>query len=173
MKKIIPVIGEITQQNFGLSCEDLARVTETTQIFFHLAASLKLEATLKPNIIMNLVGTKNTLELAKKIKNLTQLVHLSTAFCNVEPAIAEEKVYDFGHRPEDLINCAEWMDETTMAAIQKEILGVHPNTYTYTKRLAELLVRDQYDNLPICIVRPSLVLPALFEPIPGWVDSCR
>ena len=130
LKKIFPVFGEITKPNFDLSPENLKRVTETTQIVFHLAASLKLEATLKTNVIMNLIGTRNTLDLVKQMSNLIYMVHLSTAFCNVEPEIADEKVYDFHHRPEDLINCAEWMSEDAMATFQKEILGVHPNTYT-------------------------------------------
>lgn len=170
-KKIYPVFGEITKPNFDLSPEHFKRVTETAQIVFHMAASLKLEATLKPNIIMNLLGTKYALDLAKQIKNLIQMVHLSTAFCNVEPKTVEEKVYDFHHQPEDLIRCAEWMTEEAMAEAQKDILGVHPNTYTYTKRLAEILVRDEYKNIPVCIVRPSIVTPAVFEPLPGWVDS--
>ncbi len=58
------------------------------------------------------------------------------------------------------------------AAMQKTVLGVHPNTYTYTKRLAEILVRDEFaKGLPVCIVRPSIVVPAMKEPLPGWVDS--
>jgi alcohol-forming fatty acyl-CoA reductase len=59
-----------------------------------------------------------------------------------------------------------------MFAMQKQLLGVHPNTYTYTKRLAEILVRDEVKKgLPACIVRPSVVIPAYKEPLPGWVDS--
>ena len=101
------------------------------------------------------------------------MVHTSTAFCNVEHEILEEKVNDFPHEPLDLINMAEWLSDEGMAAIQKELLGVHPNTYTYTKRLAEILVRNEFEksNLPACIVRPSIVTPSLDEPIPGWVDS--
>ena len=173
LKKIYPVWGEITMPNFSLSDEHFHRVTETTQIMFHLAASLKLEATLKPNILMNLTGTKFVLEAAKQMKNLIQMIHTSTAFCNVEHEVMEEKVYDFPHRPEDLIRCAEWMSEEAMAEAQKEVLGLHPNTYTYTKRLAEILVRDEYNkgSLPVCIVRPSIVCPSYVEPIPGWVDS--
>jgi alcohol-forming fatty acyl-CoA reductase len=53
----------------------------------------------------------------------------------------------------------------------KKLLAPHPNTYTYTKRLAEILVRNEYKNLPICICRPSIVTPAYKEPMPGWVDS--
>lgn len=173
MKKIYPVWGDVTLPNFGMNDEHLKRSIENTEIMIHLAASLKLEATLKPNIIMNLTGTKCVLDVAKQMKRLIQLVHTSTAFCNVEHAIMEEKVYDTEHRPEDLIRCAEWMSEESMAVAQKEILGIHPNTYTYTKRLAEVLVRDEYNKgtLPVCIVRPSIVCPAYEEPMPGWIDS--
>jgi alcohol-forming fatty acyl-CoA reductase len=173
MKKIYPVWGEIMVANFGLSDEHFRRVVDTTEIMFHLAASLKLEATLKPNIQMNLTGTKCVLDVAKQMKRLIQMVHTSTAFCNVEHAIMEEKVYDSPHRPEDLIRCAEWLSEESLAVAQKDILGVHPNTYTYTKRLAEILVRDEFNKgtLPVCIVRPSIVGPAYQEPLPGWVDS--
>lgn len=175
MKKLYPVWGEITLPNFGLNDEHLKRVTENTHVMFHLAASLKLEATLKPNILMNLTGTKYVLELAKQMKNLIQMIHTSTAFCNVEHAIMEEKVYDAQHQPEDLIRCAEWMSEESMAVAQKEILGIHPNTYTYTKRLAEILVRDEYNKgtLPVSIVRPSIVCPAFKDPLPGWVNTCN
>jgi alcohol-forming fatty acyl-CoA reductase len=173
MKKIYPVWGEIMVTNFGLSDEHLRRVLDTTEIMFHLAASLKLEATLKPNIQMNLTGTKCVLDVAKQMRRLIQMVHTSTAFCNVEHEIMEEKVYDCPHKPEDLIRCAEWMSEESLAVAQKDILGVHPNTYTYTKRLAEILVRDEYNKgtFPVCIVRPSIVGPAYQEPLPGWVDS--
>lgn len=173
MKKIYPVWGEITVANFGLNDEQFSRVIDTTQLMFHLAASLKLEATLKPNIQMNLTGTKCVLEVAKQMKRLIQMIHTSTAFCNVEHDVMEEKVYDFAHKPEDLIRCAEWMSEEAMAVAQKDILGFHPNTYTYTKRLAEILVRDEYNKgkLPVCIVRPSIVTPAFADPVPGWVDS--
>jgi alcohol-forming fatty acyl-CoA reductase len=173
MSKIYPVWGEITSPSFGLSDEHLKKTVNETQIMFHLAASLKLEATLKPNIEMNLIGTKYVLELAKRMRNLIQMVHTSTAFCNIEHEVMEEKVYDTQHDPEDLIRCAQWMSEEAMAVMQKEVLGEHPNTYTYTKRLAEILVRNEFSkgSLPVCIVRPSIVLPSFKEPVPGWVDS--
>jgi alcohol-forming fatty acyl-CoA reductase len=173
MNKITPVWGDISCVNLGLTDEHLTKVLENVEIIFHLAASLKLEATLKPNILTNLTATKNVLDVAKRMKRLVQMVHTSTAFCNVEQKVMEEKIYDFPHRPEDLIQCAEWMSEEAMAEAQKVILGTQPNTYTYTKRLAEILVRDEYNkgSLPVCIVRPSIVSPSWVEPVPGWVDS--
>lgn len=45
----------------------------------------------------------------------------------------------------------------------KKILGNLPNSYAFTKALAEALVNDacQNDNLPAMILRPSIVIPTL------------
>ncbi|CAH1636739.1 unnamed protein product [Spodoptera littoralis] len=48
-----------------------------------------------------------------------------------------------------------------------------PNTYTFTKAVAEGLVDTMGKDLPICVVRPAIVVCAIREPNPGWVDlSC-
>lgn len=170
-KKITPVYGDITSKRLGLSDEHYQAVISSANIVFHMAASLKLEATLKPNVEMNLIGTKNVIDVCKQMSNLMALLHLSTAFCNCDQDVLREEVYDWGQKPMDLIRCAEWMTEDAMDIMGEKLIAPHPNTYTYTKRLSELLVRDEYPNLPVSIVRPSIVTPAFQEPIPGWVDS--
>lgn len=168
LEKIFPVFGDIVLPNFGLSEEHLSKVVNETQIYFHGAASLKLEATLKQNVSMNLLGTKHALDVGKRVKNLLIFMHFSTAFCIPdEMNDLQESVYDWTHDPEEILRCAEWMDEDTMNALSSKLLGPHPNTYTYTKRLAEVLVKREFGNLPSCIVRPSIVSPAYMEPLPG------
>lgn len=167
MKKIVPVYGDITLPKLGLSDEHLKKVLEA-HIVFHVAASLKLEATLRPNILMNLTGTKNVIDLAKMMPQHVLMVHFSTAFCCNEENVLEEKIVEWPAKPLDLIRCAEWMSDEAMAGMQKSVLGSHPNTYTYSKRLAELLVRDEFEKgFPVVIVRPSIVIPAYREPLPG------
>lgn len=46
-----------------------------------------------------------------------------------------------------------------------------PNTYTYTKGLAEQICNDYKDQLPISIFRPSIVISTEKEPVPGWIDN--
>lgn len=46
-----------------------------------------------------------------------------------------------------------------------------PNTYTFTKGLAEQVCEYYKDKLPITIFRPSIVINMLKDPIPGWVDN--
>ncbi|XP_017018975.1 putative fatty acyl-CoA reductase CG5065 isoform X1 [Drosophila kikkawai] len=171
LKKVTIYQGDVTFDLLGLSGDSLKHVTENTNIVFHMAATLKLEGNLRDAVDMNLLGTRRALNVAKQMKQLEAFIHLSTAFCNCDQEVMYEKVYDFPHKPEDLMRLAEWMDVKTLDAITPDLLKPHPNTYTYSKRLAELLVRDHYESMPVIIARPSIVTPAIFEPLPGWVDN--
>nr|CAD7399379.1 unnamed protein product [Timema cristinae] len=48
------------------------------------------------------------------------------------------------------------------------IIGEWPNTYTFTKALAEHVIDRYSHELPVAIFRPSMVWR---EPVPGWIDS--
>ena len=105
---------------------------------------------------MNTTGTKRLLNICHNMPNLLAIIHLSTAFCYCDQEVLLEKVYDCPHNPEDLIRCAEWMDLKTLEKITPDLLSPHPNTYTYSKRLAEILVQKEYPSLPVAITRPSI-----------------
>lgn len=51
------------------------------------------------------------------------------------------------------------------------MIGDRPNTYTYTKAIAEQLIGLERGDLPIAIVRPSIVVAGWREPLKGWVDN--
>lgn len=125
--QIIPVYGDITRKRLGLDDENYQRVL-SSDIVFHMAASLKLEATLKPNIEMNLIGTKNVIDVCKNMFKLLALIHLSTAFCNSDQGVLKEEVYDWLQKPMDMIRCAEWMTEDAMDAMGRKLIAPHPNT---------------------------------------------
>lgn len=105
---------------------------------------------------MNTTGTKRVLDVCRKMQNLKAFIHLSTAFCYCDQEVLLEKVYECQHDPEELIRLAEWMDAKTLDKITPELLHPHPNTYTYSKRLAEILVQNQYPEMPVAITRPSI-----------------
>jgi len=46
-----------------------------------------------------------------------------------------------------------------------------PNTYTFTKSLAESLLQQRGADLPIAVVRPSIVESSLAEPFQGWNEG--
>ena len=43
--------------------------------------------------------------------------------------------------------------------------------YSFTKSVAEQVLRDEGGSIPLVIVRPSIVTPAWKEPLPGWTDN--
>nr|XP_003703347.2 PREDICTED: putative fatty acyl-CoA reductase CG5065 isoform X1 [Megachile rotundata]XP_012140577.1 PREDICTED: putative fatty acyl-CoA reductase CG5065 isoform X1 [Megachile rotundata] len=171
LKKVIALNGDVTSDNLGLNDEQLEMLINETDIVFHCAATLRLESNLKDAIEMNTVGTKRMLELGKKMKNLTAFVHLSTAFCYPDKEELDEQIYDPSDDPHDVMKMVQWLDESAIDQITPKVLNLHPNTYTYSKRLAEKLVANEFPNLPCCIARPSIVTPAWAEPLPGWVDN--
>ena len=54
----------------------------------------------------------------------------------------------------------------------KTILGPWPNTYTFTKSMAERTLRKRRNpKLPVFLFRPSIIIGAMNEPLPGWTDT--
>ncbi|MFN0152071.1 MAG: AMP-binding protein [bacterium] len=47
------------------------------------------------------------------------------------------------------------------------------DTYTYTKAMGERLVVRERGDIPVAIVRPSIIESSLREPEPGWIDGYR
>ncbi|KAJ8924570.1 hypothetical protein NQ315_000719 [Exocentrus adspersus] len=171
IKKIVPLNGDLATDGLGLTTKDVDTLVNDVSVVFHLGATLKLEANLKDAIDLNTAGTARVIDLCKKFKNFKAFIHFSTAFCSADVDVFEERVYDIKEKPRDVINVAKWLDKEALRIATPSVIAPHPNTYTYSKRLAESLVAEELDNLPVAIVRPSIVIPAVDEPVPGWVDS--
>ena len=48
-----------------------------------------------------------------------------------------------------------------------------PDAYAYTKALGEQALTEMKGNVPVNIVRPSIIESALAEPFPGWIRGFR
>ena len=48
-----------------------------------------------------------------------------------------------------------------------------PNTYVFTKAMGEMLVGKFKGDLPLVIVRPTIVTSTFKEPFPGWIEGVR
>ena len=54
--------------------------------------------------------------------------------------------------------------------VTEVIIGAKPNTYTFTKALAENIIESEGEGLPIAIIRPSIVAAAWQDPFPGMIN---
>lgn len=171
LNKLVPICGDITMPELGLSSTDQKILEENVSVVFHSAATVKFDEALKLSVAMNLLGTKRLVQLCHKMKKLEALVHVSTAYCNCHRQEVNEIVYPPPADPEKIVQCVEWMDESLLDSVTPQIIGDRPNTYIFTKALAEHVLVEQSGSLPIAIVRPSIVTAAWKEPLPGWVDN--
>lgn len=62
-------------------------------------------------------------------------------------------------------------NELTEAGMARARSYGWPNTYTYTKSLAESLIATRGGDLPVAIVRPSIVETSTHEPFVGWNEG--
>lgn len=103
--------------------------------------------------------------------SLQALVHVSTAYANCDRSEVGEVIYAPPYSPDDVISMVQWLPEDMLDQMTPSLIGKRPNTYTFTKALAEHMLLHEAGNLPVAIVRPSIVLCSLNEPNPGWVDN--
>ncbi|HMV46822.1 MAG TPA: SDR family oxidoreductase [Blastocatellia bacterium] len=61
--------------------------------------------------------------------------------------------------------------ELTDAGMQRAQELGWPNTYTFTKSLAESLIATRAGDLPIAVVRPSIVETSTHDPFKGWNEG--
>ena len=169
--KLQPLDGDLTLDGLGLSKEDKAELCEHVNVVFHVAASVRFDDPLKECVSYNVLGTKSVIDLCHSIKQLDSLVHVSTAYAYCQMSRSEERLYPLKASPSQVIDVCKWMDDATLKQSSEFLMDGRPNTYTFTKAVAEHYVNENRGNLPVAIARPSIVTASVHEPFAGWVDS--
>ncbi|HSO45999.1 MAG TPA: SDR family oxidoreductase, partial [Rhodoferax sp.] len=129
--RVIPVAGDLTSKKLGISAADIKQLKGQIDHFYHLAAIYDLSADEVSQIVVNVEGTRNTVELAKAI-DAGHFHHVSS--------IAAAGLYEGVFR-EDMFNEAENYE--------------HP--YFMTKHESEKIVRNEC-KVPWSVYRPAMVV---------------
>lgn len=169
--KVIAIQGDISFDNLGISDDDRQTLIREVSVVFHSAATVKFDEPLRTSVEFNVLGTRRVIQLCHEMKELKALIHVSTAYANCNRTEIDEVLYDPKVRPNQIIDAVKWMDEDLINQLTPKIIGDRPNTYTFTKALAETLLSEECKALPVAIVRPSIVTAAWREPLRGWVDN--
>lgn len=165
------VEGTLEKSCLGLSPEARDHLGSQITHVLHAAASVSFDLPLEEAARSNVGPTVHLLELARSCRRLERLVYVSTAYVTPHPgnrtAIAEALV-PLPRPAEELYRSI--LDGT---ADQQKLLkeSRHPNTYTFTKCLAEHLISERRGGVPLSIVRPSIISASWRYPFPGWIDS--
>ncbi|XP_046616980.1 putative fatty acyl-CoA reductase CG5065 isoform X1 [Neodiprion virginianus] len=169
--RVHAIPGDVSLPELGISPEDRRLLQDTVSVVFHVAATVRFDEHLRLAVAMNFEGTKAVLQLCQGMAQLAAIVHVSTAYSNCDLSVIEERVYPPPANPTKVLQCVAGLDDDALDFVTPRLIYGHPNTYTFTKALAEDIVAKHSTVLPIVIVRPSIVAASWKEPRPGWVDN--
>ncbi|KAK5648490.1 hypothetical protein RI129_003382 [Pyrocoelia pectoralis] len=168
LEKVSLIMGNLELPNLGLTDEDLERIIDEVNCIFHVGATVKFMEKLHLAILINVGGTDSIITISKKMKNLQSFVHVSTAFSQCIKDVTEEIFYSTMVDGDALLGRARSDDNHSLNKATSTILGKWPNTYIFTKHVTEDLIRRKGSDMPIAVVRPSVVLAPYREPASGW-----
>ncbi|KAJ8706354.1 hypothetical protein PYW08_010980 [Mythimna loreyi] len=169
--KVVVVPADCEAAGLGLTLTDRQMLTEKVNIIFHSAATVKFDEHLRAALTTNVRAPLHLLRLARDMKKLDVLMHISTAYSNSHLSEVEERFYPCDADCEQLQQMIDKLSDNQINKILPKILGPWPNTYTFTKALAEKELRLAAGGMPIGIFRPAIVISTAKEPLKGWLDN--
>ncbi|KAI4357334.1 hypothetical protein L6164_001290 [Bauhinia variegata] len=197
-EKITAISGDVSEENLGIKEENLRKeMMEEIDIILNSAATTKFDERFDVAMRTNTMGAFHVLNFAKNCSNLKILVHVSTAYvCGESEGLILEEPLRMGQTLKEFSELdieyekklikeklnelkAEYANEgiitSKMRSFGIERANEHgwPNTYVFTKAMGEMLVGHMKENLPVVILRPTIITSTYKEPFPGWVEGAR
>ncbi|MFS8011587.1 putative oxidoreductase [Helianthus anomalus] len=198
-EKVTPVAGDITYENLGVKEPSLIEeMWGNIDVVVNVAATTNFDERYDSALALNTFGAKNVLNFASKCAKIKLLLHVSTAYVSGEtPGLILETPYQLGNA----LNGAHGLDINTEKNIIEEKLkelsydetatdksitlamkdlGIErankfgwPNTYVFTKALGEMILGHMKGDMPLVILRPTIITSTYKEPFPGWIEGIR
>ncbi|KAL4014799.1 hypothetical protein IC575_027017 [Cucumis melo] len=197
-EKVSVVASDISVSDMGLKGSTLVEeIKHNVQIIINLAATTNFNERYDVALGTNTLGAKHVVNFAKQCPNFKLLVHVSTAYISGEK---EGFILETPHKLGESLNGTEGLNiEIEQRIIEQRLkqlkangasekdvtiamkdLGIQraneygwPNTYVFTKAMGEMLINDLKHNLPLIIIRPTIVTSTYKEPFSGWIEGTR
>ncbi|XVE75779.1 hypothetical protein DITRI_Ditri12bG0120000 [Diplodiscus trichospermus] len=203
LSKLVPVVGNVCESDLGLDGDLADVIAKEVDIIVNSAANTTFDERYDVAIDINTRGACHLMSLAKKCKKLKLFLQVSTAYVNGQrKGRIMEKPFDIGDciARENLIsettprsipeldiedelvlaqNSKEGCHESKVAQKMKE-LGLErarrygwQDTYVFTKAMGEMMINNMRGEIPVVIIRPSVIESTCKEPFPGWMEGNR
>ncbi|KAL1557630.1 alcohol-forming fatty acyl-CoA reductase [Salvia divinorum] len=195
--KVIVLFGDITCDSLGLDSNTLENLSGQVNVVINLAATTNFDERYDMALRINTVGAANVLNFAAKCKQLVVFLHVSTAYvCGEREGLILETHLKLGDSLNGMLGLNIEKEKEIIhnklqqlhndGASEKQItmemkdLGIErarkygwPNTYSFTKAMGEMLLGHLKNDIPIVIIRPSIITSTFREPFSGWLEGVR
>jgi len=107
--------------------------------------------------------------------NLKTFVQVSSVSTFYPEDVVREDVVGVPYNPKAFAKVIADMTDEQAEKMTPSILGKYPNTYTFTKTLSEVLIKQELKDtdISVAIARPPFVFPSFKVPSSGWFDAVQ
>ncbi|KAL4021150.1 hypothetical protein IC575_019941 [Cucumis melo] len=178
MSKLIPVVGNVCESDVGLHVDFSHLIANDVDVIVNSAANTTFDERYDVAIDINTKGPSNLMEFAKKCSKLKLFLQISTAYVNGQrQGRIMEKPFCKELDVESEMKLA--FEDNGMGQNMKE-LGLQrakrygwQDTYVFTKAMGEMVIDEMRGEVPVAIIRPSVIESTFKDPFPGWMEGNR
>ncbi|KAI9107734.1 hypothetical protein K1719_021397 [Acacia pycnantha] len=200
-EKVVAVAGDVSVANLRIENENLEKMWEEIDIIANFAGNTNFDERFDTAMEINTMGALHVLNFAKSCRRIQVFLHVSTAYVCGEPkegeVIREEpfrmgqtlngasKVLDIDAEKSLMQTTIEQLrsqytdNDMAITSVMKDFgikranLYGWPNTYVFTKAMGEMLLSHFKNEIPLIIIRPTMITSTYKEPFPGWIEGLR
>ncbi|XP_041006397.1 fatty acyl-CoA reductase 2, chloroplastic-like isoform X2 [Juglans microcarpa x Juglans regia] len=194
LSKLVTVVGDVREHNLGLDAQVADLIRKEANIIVNSAATTDFRERYDVAVDINIRGPCLLMSFAKTCKKLELFLHISTAYVhgvgegifmeeslrkeatppssfptldiNLEMKLALDSLEDFKNK-----GLTRKMKEFGLVRARKH---GWKNTYSFTKAMGEMVLMGEIKgDLPMVIVRPSVIESTYKEPFPGCIEGIR
>ncbi|GAA0172960.1 hypothetical protein LIER_26678 [Lithospermum erythrorhizon] len=203
LEKIVPVVGNVCEYNLGLDEDVAEIIAKEVDVIVNSAANTTFDERYDVSLDINTRGPKRLMSFAKQCQKLKIFMQISTAYVNgqregkimekafcIGDSIARESIlseHQQGSMPtldiEEEMKLAlehhQGLDNESVVQKMKQFGRDRANkygwqdTYVFTKAMGEMMIDKMRGNIPVVIMRPSVIESTYKEPFPGWMEGNR
>ncbi|KAF6148502.1 hypothetical protein GIB67_042461 [Kingdonia uniflora] len=142
--------------------EDADEMWRDMEIVVNTAATIKFDERYDIALSTNTLGAKNILELNSNSDVFVIVLYFSAYACGEKLGLVLEKAFEMG----------ETLNGTLDLDIEHEARQYGwPNTYVFTKAIGKRLIGQLGGDLPVSIIRPSIITSTIRDPFPSWIEG--
>ncbi|XP_031128582.1 fatty acyl-CoA reductase 2 [Ipomoea triloba] len=203
LSKLVPVVGNVCESGLGIDDHTAEVIAKEVDIIVNSAANTTFDERYDVALDINTGGPNRLMKFAHQCHKLKLFLHVSTAYVNgqrqgriiekpfcIGESIAGESVVNGNQETsvpklnvedemEMVLSAKQGLQDGEMAQKMKE-LGLErankfgwQDTYVFTKAMGEMMIDNMRGNIPVVIVRPSVIESTHKEPFPGWMEGNR
>ncbi|KAG0448444.1 hypothetical protein HPP92_027833 [Vanilla planifolia] len=203
LRKLVPVTGDVREANMGIESALAEEISEEVHVIVNSAASTTFDERYDVAMNINTIGPFRLMSFAKRFKRLKLFLQVSTAYVNgrrqgrvmersfcMGDTISKElaspdfsadsmPILDIETEIRLAFSSTKAFDDSLLVKQMKD-LGLQranifgwQNTYIFTKAMGEMVINSLRGDIPVVIIRPSIIESTLREPFPGWIEGNR